>query len=241
VDGFVIEGPTAGGHNAPPRGGTALNARGEPIYGERDVVDLEKIRALGLPFWVAGGAGSPAALRAAREAGAAGIQVGTLFAFCEESGLGAEYKRAVVAAAKRGEVDVVTDNRASPTGYPFKVVRWVGGPVAEQLRSRICDMGYLRTPYRMEGGRIGFRCASEPEDTYVKKGGALEDTVGRQCLCNALMANVGHGQVREGGRQEPPILTAGDDLKALGAFLAGRDAYTAGDVIDYLTGAPLTA
>ncbi|HKJ92964.1 MAG TPA: hypothetical protein VJ957_07340, partial [Longimicrobiales bacterium] len=35
VDGFVIEGPVAGGHNAPPRGQTQHNDRGEPIYGER--------------------------------------------------------------------------------------------------------------------------------------------------------------------------------------------------------------
>ena len=57
VDGFVVEGPTAGGHNAPPRGRLQLSARGEPVYGERDAVDLEKLRQLGLPFWLAGGRG----------------------------------------------------------------------------------------------------------------------------------------------------------------------------------------
>ena len=35
VDGFVIEGPTAGGHNAPPRVKAGLNEHGEPIYGRR--------------------------------------------------------------------------------------------------------------------------------------------------------------------------------------------------------------
>ncbi|HLF14387.1 MAG TPA: nitronate monooxygenase, partial [Bacteroidota bacterium] len=83
VDGFVIEGPAAGGHNAPARGEPRLNERGEPIYGKRDDVDLGQIRGLGLPFWVAGGAGHPERLVAAREAGAAGLQVGTLFAFCD--------------------------------------------------------------------------------------------------------------------------------------------------------------
>jgi len=53
VDGFVVEGPTAGGHNEPPRGKLQLTETGEPIYGERDVVDLEKMRELGLPFWLA--------------------------------------------------------------------------------------------------------------------------------------------------------------------------------------------
>ena len=59
VDGFVIEGPTAGGHNAPPRGKLALTESGEPIYGERDVVDLPKLCELGLPFWLAGGYATP--------------------------------------------------------------------------------------------------------------------------------------------------------------------------------------
>ncbi|MGB7845558.1 MAG: hypothetical protein WBL63_08080, partial [Candidatus Acidiferrum sp.] len=44
VDGFVVEGPTAGGHNAPPRGKLQVSEAGEPIYGERDTVDLEKIK-----------------------------------------------------------------------------------------------------------------------------------------------------------------------------------------------------
>jgi len=234
VDGFVVEGPTAGGHNAPPRGEPVFNERAEPLYGSRDVVDLEKIRELGLPFWVAGGAGSPAALREAVAAGAAGVQVGTLFAFCDESALDEEYKRAVLASARRGAVDVITDSRASPTGYPFKVVRWDDSPRADKLRERVCDMGYLRTPYQKENGKVGFRCASEPIDSYVSKGGAIEDTVGRQCLCNALMANIGYGQVREGGRVEPPILTAGDNLIAIGRFLGNRERYSAADVIEYL-------
>ena len=59
IDGFVIEGPTAGGHNAPPRGEPRFNPLGEPLYGERDVVDLAKLVELGLPFWLAGGAGRP--------------------------------------------------------------------------------------------------------------------------------------------------------------------------------------
>jgi len=236
VDGFVIEGPTAGGHNAPPRGESRLNERAEPVYGERDVVDLAKIRDLGLPFWVAGGSGSPTGLAEALAAGAAGIQVGTLFAFCDESGLKDEYKREVLAAARRGEVDVITDSRASPTGYPFKVVRWGEDTPREELRERVCDVGYLRTPYATEDGRVAFRCASEPVDTYVKKGGALEDTVGRKCLCNALMANIGRAQVRDGGKQEPPILTAGDDLKGIAAFLNGRERYSVADVIAYLLG-----
>ena len=58
VDGLVIESPTAGGHNAPPRGKLQLNAAGEPVYGERDQVNIAELRALGVPFWLAGGYGN---------------------------------------------------------------------------------------------------------------------------------------------------------------------------------------
>ena len=237
VDGFVVEGPTAGGHNAPPRGKPQLNARGEPIYGERDVADLEAMRELGLPFWLAGGTGSPEALRAAHEAGAAGIQVGTLFAYADESGLTAEYKQSVLEHAARGEVDVVTDPRASPTGYPFKVVRWPADPVAAAPeRERVCDLGYLRAAYVRPDGKLGYRCAAEPVKAYVEKGGSEADTAGRRCLCNALMANIGHAQVRAEGRVEQPLLTSGDDLVGIGDFLRGRTSYSADDVVDYLEG-----
>ncbi len=236
IDGLVIEGPTAGGHNAPPRGVTRTNGRGEPVYGERDVVDLPKIRELGLPFWLAGGAGGPRQLREARTAGAAGVQVGTLFAYCDESGLAEPLKRSVLEHAARGEVDVRTDPVASPTGYPFKVVEWAGDPSAGKVRKRVCDLGYLRTAYRAPSGSIGYRCPSEPEDQYVKKGGVPQQTEGRRCLCNALLANIGLAQVREDGSHEPPLLTSGDDLKSIGAFLAGRTRYSAADVIRYLLG-----
>ena len=234
VEGFVVEGPTAGGHNAPPRGEMRLNDRGEPIYGDRDVVDLDKLRELGLPFWLAGGTGSPDRLAEALAAGAAGIQVGTLFAFSNEAGFADHLKRDVLEHALRGEVDVVTDPRASPTGYPFKVVNWAGDETAGKERQRKCDLGYLRIAYRREDGRTDYRCAAEPVEDYVRKGGLVEDTVGRRCLCNALTANIGQPQVRADLAEEPPLLTSGDDLTSITAFLGGRSSYSADDVIDYL-------
>ena len=237
IDGFVVEGPTAGGHNAPPRGPKQYNERGEPLYGERDVVDLGKLAELGLPFWVAGGAGSPEALSSALAAGAAGIQVGTLFAYSEESGLRDDLKARVLEMSRQAPVDVLTDERASPTGFPFKVVDLPESLSSGQVyaeRERVCDLGYLRSAYRRDDGRIAYRCASEPVDTFVKKGGELEDTMGRKCLCNALMANIGLGQLREDGREELPLLTSGDDLRTLGRFLADRVSYRAEDVVAHL-------
>jgi nitronate monooxygenase len=236
VQGFIVEGPTAGGHNAPPRGEMRLNERGEPVYGERDAVDLEKLKELGLPFWIAGGTGSPQRLADALRAGAAGIQVGTLFAFARESGFAKELKDDVLKHALRGEVEVITDPRASPTGYPFKVVQWAGDATAGQIRKRNCDLGYLRIAFTREDGRLDYRCAAEPVEDYVRKGGNEADTVGRRCLCNALTSNIGQAQVREDSFDEPPLLTSGDDLASIAAFLDGRESYSAGDVLTYLQG-----
>jgi NAD(P)H-dependent flavin oxidoreductase YrpB (nitropropane dioxygenase family) len=237
VDGFVVEAPTAGGHNAPPRGGGDRNDRGEPVYGERDQADLEKVAALGLPFWLAGGAGHPDRLRHAREAGARGIQVGTLFAYCRESGLTEAHKRRITERSRNGGVEVLTDGEASPTGFPFKTVQLEGTLTDEAIyrdRARRCDLGYLRTAYRDEQGRVRYRCPAEPVETFVKKGGDRSETTGRKCLCNALMANIGRGQVLADGSREPTLYTAGDDIARLGDFLGGRDSYSAAEVVDYL-------
>lgn len=236
VDGFVIEGPTAGGHNAPPRGELRLSDSGEPIYGERDVVDLQKIRELGLPFWLAGGTGSHGGLRGAQAVGAAGVQVGTLFAFCAESGLAPELRARTIAAAKAGEVHVRTAPRASPTGYPFKLVEIEGLPQQDDSRERLCDLGYLRVPYRTPTGGIGYRCSAEPIEAFVEKGGDPRDAIGRRCLCNGLTANIGLPQ-RRAGSLELPLLTAGDDLvDGLAKFVGERTDYSAADVIAYILG-----
>jgi nitronate monooxygenase len=237
VDGFIVEGPTAGGHNAPPRGTPIYNDRNEPIYGERDAVDLAQMCDIGLPFWLAGGVATPEALETALADGAAGIQVGTLFAYTHESGLADDVKEDVLRKVLKGEVDVVTDGRASPTGYPFKIVQIETSNSSKDkylARKRVCDLGYLRTAYRRTDGRVDYRCAAEPVDTYVKKGGDVDDTVGRKCLCNALMADIGMAQVREGGELERPIITSGDDLVRLGRFLRGRTSYSAADALEYL-------
>jgi nitronate monooxygenase len=241
VNGFVVELPTAGGHNAPPRGQYPTNERGEPIYGEKDVVDPARIAALGLPFWLAGGYGSHERLQEALAVGAQGIQVGTAFAFCEESGMTADIRWQVLRQAQAGTIDVLTDGSASPTGFPFKVVN-VPGTVADPAlyaqRSRICDIGYLRQLYRDENGSLHFRCAAEPLSQYVKKGGREEDTVGRKCLCNHLGAAAGFSQARSDAYAELPLVTAGDDVVNVGQFLPpGAATYSAQDVLNALLNA----
>jgi NAD(P)H-dependent flavin oxidoreductase YrpB (nitropropane dioxygenase family) len=238
VDGFVIEGPTAGGHNAPPRGPMRTNERGEPVYGPRDAVDLERFRELGVPFWMAGGYATRDRLIGALAVGASGIQVGTAFAFCAESGIAPHLKARVLAASRAGKCAVFTDPLASPTGFPFKVLELEGtlsDAAAYEPRTRRCDLGYLRRLYRRDDGSIGYRCPAEAADEYVRKGGNVEQTVGRKCICNALFATIGQGQRMDGGTMEPALVTAGDDVADVARFLrAGQDSYTATDVVSDL-------
>ena len=235
VDGFVVEGFCAGGHNAPPRGSSAVNARGEPLYGTRDIPDLKVIRELGRPFWLAGSYASAEKLQEALALGATGVQIGTAFAFCEESGLKAEVKAAVIRQSRAGEVDVFTDGRASPTGMPFKVVSvegTVSDPAVYAERNRVCDLGYLRQAYQRSDGGIGYRCPAEPVETFVAKGGDPLDAVGRKCLCNGLFAAVDLAQVTADGTEEPAIVTAGDDAMDIARFVRpDEDSYCVADVL----------
>jgi nitronate monooxygenase len=245
VDGFIVEGPLAGGHNAPPRGPIKLNQLGEPIYGERDQVDLAEMKALGLPFWMAGDYASPEKIKFARENGAQGVQIGTLFAFCNESGFDVRLKNEVIQKILNGENPkdgwVFTDPLSSPTGFPFKAVR-LNNTVSEeaiyQSRERICDLGYLRHAYKNKEGQVEQRCPAEPVAHFLKKGGDLSETVGRKCLCNALMADIGFSQLQKNGSFEKPLITAGDDLNHLMKILKKgnglRNSYSARDVVEYM-------
>lgn len=235
VDGFVVEHHVAGGHNAPPRSKTRTTD-GHAEYGERDEADLEKMEEIGRPFWLAGGMGRDDSLPTALDAGAAGIQVGTLFAYCDESGITTEIKRSVLAGVVEGAVTVRTDFRASPTGFPFKMVEWPDDPFPASDRKRVCDLGYLREAYKAADGKVRYRCASEPVDQYVKKEGEQEATKGRKCLCNGLLGTIGQGQARDDNTvgREPALVTSGDELETMAPFLDGRDHYSAADVIEYL-------
>lgn len=238
VDGFIVELPVAGGHNAPPRTRGQFNDRGEPIYGDRDVPNLDAIAALGKPFWLAGGYAEPTQIKRALEAGAVGVQVGTAFAYCVESGFTTPIKAEIIEASRRGELTVFTDAVASPTGFPFKVIELedsLTNPEVYEKRERVCDLGYLRHAYEREDHTIGWRCPSEPVDDYVRKGGDLADTVGRKCLCNALVSNVGLPQIKRSGEIEPTLITSGDDAVNVARFAPeATTEYTAADVIRYL-------
>lgn len=239
VDGFIVEGHTAGGHNAPPRR-TDKPSSQSLQFSEKDIPNIPKIAELNRPFWLAGGYASPKKLNEAISQHASGIQVGTAFAFCKESAIMQEIKSNVIKKCLNGCLEVYTDFKASPTGYPFKVMRLensVIDPDKSRIRKRICDLGYLRRIYCKGGSEIGYRCPAEPVELFIKKGGTLEETVGKHCLCNGLMATIGLGQIRDYGI-EPPIVTSGEDLSPVVNILKkiGSDNYSAHDVLDYLKG-----
>ncbi len=242
-DGFVVEGPPAGGHNAPPRGPRHLDQQGQPVYGDADLVAPRQLAGLGMPFWMAGGYGHPTRLADAVRDGATGVQVGTAFALCRESGMAEQHKRRILDQVAAGQVRVRTDPRVSPTGFPFKVVELDGTLSDDQVyadRPRICDLGALRSAYRTAEGTIAYRCPAEPTAVYERHGGRTANTIERRCLCNALLATPGLAQSRPGGYLEPAIVTAGTDFTAVRHLLShlspGQLTYTARDVITYLLG-----
>jgi len=237
-DGFIVEGPKAGGHSATPRGKMTLNEAGEPIYGPKDDADIRAMVEIGLPFWLAGTYGTADKVREAIDLGAQGVQAGTVFALCEDSGLRPSLRDAMLSKLRVGSLVVKNDPLASPTGFPFKVAQ-VPGTQSEdevyQARERICDLGYLRSPVERPDGSVQMRCASEPVHMYMKKGGDAAETDGRKCLCNALMANIGLGQQRKNGYVEQPALTLGQDLTGPEALIEQHpQGWTARDAVNWL-------
>lgn len=249
-DGFIIEHHTAGGHNANPQGPLTLDALGQPIYGVRDEANLAAIRAVGIPFWLAGGYGSKARLQEALAAGAYGVQVGTVFALAEESGMKPEYRSAVLAALKSGvaDADLVRTTVFSPTGFSFKVVQLQDTLAADEVyeeRRRICDIGMLQqrgfSKPDEQGQRTLFqRCPAGPIESYIKNRGLERNTDERRCLCNGLLSCVGLGQVKEiQGElvEEPAIVTLGNHLDGVRRLSRqGQTHYYVQDVVADILG-----
>lgn len=232
-DGFVVEGPTAGGHNAPPRGNDwPRNENGEPIYGDRDRPNLDKIRALGKPFWLAGGYSGPEKIEEAKSLGAAGIQMGSAFALSKESGITEETKAEMRKLVYYGDLSVLTSAIASPTNFPFQIAQLPGtlsqrDVYEKREKKRVCGYGYLDKPRKNEKGKIEFICPAEPVRAYVAKGGKEANTHGRMCLCTALAATVGCARAGE-----PPVVTFGKDYKFIRRLIEKPDSsYEARDVV----------
>lgn len=248
-DGYIIEHHTAGGHNAGPVGPLHKDDLGQPVYGDKDEPDLAVIRQVGMPFWLAGGYGSREKLERALAAGATGVQVGTLFALAQESGMQPEYRLAILNEVRKGAADesLVRTTLFSPTGFPFKVVQLGDTLASSQVfedRHRVCDLGLLQqlglSKPSADGSRTLFqRCPAGPVDSYVKARGLESNTGQRRCLCNGLISCVGLAQVRGGGGhyEEPAVVTLGNDLGGVRRLSRqGQAQYWAKDVVADILG-----
>ena len=226
------------GAQRPPRGHLVLDDDGQPIFGPRDDPDFDKVVKIGLPFWLAGGYSTPKQLRQAQSIGAVGVQVGSLFALSAESGFTTTVRRELLTELAAERLVVRTDPLASPTGFPFKVASLPDTFSEKEIcaaRPRLCDLGYLRVPYQRAPGIVGYRCPGEPVRNYLRKGGVIEETVGRKCLCNGLMATVGLGQTRSNGYQEFPLVTLGADFGGITEMITIHpDGWSAAKVVSYL-------
>lgn len=226
---FVLENHAAGGHNAPPRNKTD--------YAEADELTsyVDKVLTLGVPVYVAGAfaeGGSRADYLYWRERGAYGLQVGSRFALCDESGMRRDIKDQVLAYnAQDGELR--TEFGISPTGYPFKVLPLAGSvvdPAVYPNRHRICNKGYLmhaETATNKDGqDELVYRCPAMPARQYEKLGGDSSETGSRICLCNSLLSTAGFDS-----EIEPPLITLGQS----GTRITER--HTAREIIEEILGA----
>ncbi len=249
-DGFIVEHHTAGGHNAGPQGPMRQDSKGQPIYSEIDEPDLQAIREVGLPFWLAGGYGTREKLQQALDAGATGAQVGSVFALAEESGMKPTFRTAILAALRNGTDDatLVRTTLFSPTGYPFKVVQLndtVADDTVYSARRRVCDVGLLQqrglSKTTADGTRRLFhRCQAGPISDFVGKRGLQRNTEDRRCLCNGLLSCVGFAQVvKHNGEtaEEPAIVTLGNHLDGIRRLSRhGQTTYWVRDVVTDILG-----
>jgi len=234
IDGFIVEGPDAGGHNSKSRN-KKVDEKRKPIYTEKDYANLKNMVGYGKPFWLAGGYGTPERLREAKENGAFGVQIGTDFALCNESGFEKVMAQNVRDLISAEQLIVMTDADLSPSGFPFKKAL-IEGTLSQkdviEKTKRTCTMGYLVQAYLKGNGSIEFRCPAEKPKAFIKKGGDPEDMEGKICLCNALVAACGHAA----DPKEPMVVTLGKELQAVKELTQKHGGnYSAEEVIIFLS------
>lgn len=135
-----------------------------------------------------------------------------------------DLKTQIIAQNARGELEIVTDNQISPTGYPFKFVRLPGtlsDPALYNARKRRCNLGALLQSHfeTQPDGTVKetYICSAMPPAQYARRGGDPQDTEGRVCLCNALLATAGYAP-----ETEPPLVTLGVSGKQVTQLLTAR-------------------
>jgi NAD(P)H-dependent flavin oxidoreductase YrpB (nitropropane dioxygenase family) len=219
---FVLENHAAGGHNAPPRNKSEFTAQDDiESY-------FDKVLALGVPVYVAGAfaeGGTREDFERWTARGAYGLQVGSRFALCEESGMRRDLREQIIEKAAADELEIKTDPVASPTGYPLKSVQ-LPGTVAEpevySARTRVCNKMYLtRSHFQTQADgsvKETYICPAMPPEQYARLGGDVVETEGKVCLCNGLLSTAGYYS-----DIEPPAVTLGQSGQRIGCSVTARE------------------
>ena len=218
---FVLENHAAGGHNAPPRNKSDFTAQ-DDLEGY-----FEKVVALGVPVFVAGdfkNGGTHEDYEFWRARGAYGVQVGSRFALCNESGMRADLREKIIASNRVGQTKIETSPRYSPTGYPLKFVDMPGTlarPELHEERRRVCNRMYLAQSHFKQNsdGTLteSYLCPAQSEAQYTRGGGDAGDLEGRICLCNALLSTAGFYT-----DEEAPLVTLGQSGAQVHEALSAR-------------------
>lgn len=195
---FILENHAAGGHNAPPRN--------KSTFGDDDDIEtyFKKVLSLDLPIYIAGAfenGGTREEFETWTARGAYGVQVGSRFALCEESGMRDDLRKQILERNRNGGVEIKTDHQASPTGYPIKIAQ-LPGTISEkalwQARQRVCNKKYLVRSHFQEQSdgttKETYICAAMSPEEYARLGGDPAETEGKVCLCNGLLSTAGYYQ-----------------------------------------------
>jgi nitronate monooxygenase len=147
VDAVMAQGAEAGGHR-----GTFLGAFAEAMVPTLRLV-REVVRVVSLPVIAAGGIMEGADARAALEAGAAAVALGTAFLACPESGAAPAYKQALLAAGGDHTVLTRAFSGRPARGLENGFVRAVAGHEAAILPYPLQNA--LTRPMRTAAGKAG--------------------------------------------------------------------------------------
>jgi nitronate monooxygenase len=187
-DAVVLEGPLAGGHLGFKMDQIGLESnRLENLF--PPVKDMAKIYG-DFPVIVAGGIYTCNDIDHWIGAGADGVQMGTRFLATEESSANAAYKSAVVGCAEQDIVVVDPEKNppGSPCGLPFRIIKQSPTYEGSKFRKPLCNKGYV---LQKDGEGKFTKCL------------AKENCKKYFCICNGLLASVGHEE------KEFPLWTVG--------------------------------
>ncbi|MEI6498856.1 MAG: nitronate monooxygenase [bacterium] len=164
-DGFIVEGPLAGGHL-----GFSMEEIFNPAYSLENIAPpiIQFGMEAGIPVFVAGGVWNKFDIDLWLSKGAAGVQIGTRFLATEESSASDTTKQACVRAT--AEDIIIATNPGSPAGMAFRILK--NSPLYLHACKRqldvICELGYM---LRSDG-----TCIAQTDPDYF-------------CICEGLLSS----------------------------------------------------